>query len=205
MPKFDYNQLPGQEYPPAPGYDMLSAAELELLQVYVPGAFQLYYANAADPFNVGITPMLANGLRQAISDAMNAQGMSAEGIRPPAPADLIPGGVSDIGRGGGDTGMPPGPGVKQFPATIVPKSWRMRHQSARGGHIAYLGQTEAAFFPRKKSANLFVRAWNDMIAHLGSASQFDQLRLTSLFGACLDAGSGANGVANGFRPPLNGQ
>ncbi len=95
--------------------------------------------------------------------------------------------------------------AKLFPKVDVPKAWRMRHQKARGGHIAYLGKTEAAYFTRKASANLFVRMWNDMMAHLGSAAEFDQLRLAGLFAAVVQAGSGQQGLANGFKPPMNGQ
>jgi hypothetical protein len=95
--------------------------------------------------------------------------------------------------------------AKLFPQTHVPKPWKMQHQKARGGHIAFLSKTEAAYFTRKSSANVFVKSWNAMMAHLGSAAEFDQLRLASLFAAVLEAGSGQNGIANGFTPPMNGQ
>lgn len=113
-------------------------------------------------------------------------------------------GPSGVSAGGFAPFLPTTPSVKQFPASKIPDGWKMKHQRARGGHIAYMGKTEAAYFPRKGSANAFVRCWNEMVSHLGSASEFDQLRLGSLFAAVLEGGSGQQGVANGFRPPLNG-
>ena len=181
------------------GFDMssfLTAEELAFAQQF------------NDPYITGIDlrgqlpPQVVNEIRTAYRNA-NA------GVSAPTRGQLIAEGVygADSPWSGAGSPMHGNLGVesKKFPACQVPTDWRMKHQKARGGHIAYLGKVEAAYFTRKASANAFVRAWNEMMSHLGSAADFDQLKLASLFASVINAASGQNGLTNGFTPPMNGQ
>jgi len=159
-------------------------------------AVQIGLINAAD------VPTLNN----AQVDFLESQYFAEQGIRGPDP-NAIPYSPGNLPGGyppGAKPYTPPVVRAKLYPATILPNTFKMHHQKARGGHIAYMGQTEAAYFTRKPSCNAFVHAFNQMLQHLGSAASFDQLQLVGLLSAVLDAGSGANGVANNFRPPFNG-
>lgn len=177
------------------GSNYLAAQEVDLLRSLFPQAYNQLYGSALKPYD---TPLPADVVQQMRNLLLGSQGIASPVL---PPGTYYHGASSSAGYTAGLQNNV----TKKFPATIVPKSWQMRHQSGRGGHVAYLSKTEAAYFTRKASANAFVRAWNQMVSHLGSAAEFDQLRLASILAAVLEAGSGQNGVGNGFRPPLNGQ
>lgn len=165
-----------------------------------------------DPnINPGFAPIETSGgaalspAEYAGMQAVNAAKLAAMGIGSTTRRQAQQASVQYAGGGMHTPLMANGPVTKLFPATKIPDAWKMKHQKARGGHIAFISRTEAAYFTRKASCNSFVRAWNDMISHLGSAASFDQLNVSSLLAAVLQAASGAQGVANNFKPPLNGQ
>jgi len=201
---------PGPMYAPVPdpmAGNYLSDQEAALLSRLYPDAYsRVFPTGSIDPLPTDVVRQLRNLLQQANENTpanLNAQGIPAQSRR----QYMAGGPVSDGGEEDFHSEEIYGAGTatKKFPATNVPKAWRMVHQRAKGGHICYVSRTEAAYFTRKASANAFCRTWNEMMSHLGSAAEFDQLRLSSLFAAILQAGSGQSGLANGFRPPLNGQ
>ena len=74
----------------------------------------------------------------------------------------------------------------------------------KGYHCVYWRTTQIATFTRKKSANLFVRTFNEALSHLGSAQTFDIPTLAGVFASVIDGGSGQWGLTNGFDPPMHG-
>lgn len=197
-PEFDFpdppNLLDPNEVRQGPMGNLLTEGEIELFFLQYPDLFNTLNMSPGGFNTVGAAEYVRNIMR------------ASDGVQSPTPSQIIQQGpYANMGDGSvNEPFLSTRPNKKLFPKIIVPKEWRMRHQSARGGHIAYLGQTEAAYFTRKKSADAFVRSWNEMMSHLGSAAQFDQLQLASLFAAVMQAGSGAQGQANGFNPPMNG-
>jgi hypothetical protein len=91
-----------------------------------------------------------------------------------------------------------------YPASRIPPAFKLTHMAVKGYHLVYWRTTQIATFTRKKSANLFCRAFNEALSHLGSAQTFDIPTLAALFAAVIDGGSGQWGLTNGFDPPLHG-
>lgn len=198
-------QTPGQDpNSPPPGSDVqpdrLNYADQFALDQLQRAA--LLTQGALAPFQAASSRVASNRLA-GVRTQSREQRMAA-GFQQP--------GGNQRGQQNGDCGCKGTRGVCQvgrrktqlYPATRIPDAFKLTHMAIKGYHCVFWRTTQIAVFTRKKSANLFCRAFNEALSHLGSAQTFDIPTLAAAFAAVIDGGSGQWGVKNGFNPPFHG-